>query len=119
VAAYRLPKVTDDEKAARSGRIQEALRAATDTPLEVMRAAHAALEQGVVVAEFGNRNASSDAQVGAELLAAGLRGARLNVEINLGSVKDEGYAASVRREIEELTAAAEREAGAMRAHLAP
>jgi formiminotetrahydrofolate cyclodeaminase len=118
VAAYRLPKTTDEEKSARSGRIQEALRAATDTPLDVMRAAHAALEQGVVVAEFGNRNASSDVQVGVELLAAGLRGARLNVEINLGSVKDERYAASVRAEIEELTAAADREAAAARAQLA-
>ena len=118
VAAYRLPKTTDEEKSARSRRIQEALRAATDTPLDVMRAAHAALEQGVVVAEFGNRNASSDVQVGVELLAAGLRGARLNVEINLGSVKDERYAASVRAEIEELTAAADREVAAARAQLA-
>ena len=117
VAAYRRPKGTDEEKASRSTSIQEALRAATDTPLDVMRAAHAALEQSVVVAEFGNRNASSDVQVGIELLTAALRGARLNVETNLGSVKDEGYARSVRSEIAELVAAADRESAAARAQL--
>lgn len=117
VGAYRLPKGSDEEKTARSAAIQQALRAATDAPLEVMRAAHAALEQGVVVAEFGNRHASSDVQVGLELLAAALRGAKLNVEINLESVKDERYQASVRAEVEELVAAADRETAAARAQL--
>ena len=51
----------------------------------------------------GNPNASSDVQVGLELLRAGLRGARLNVEINLGSVKDGAYAAEVAREVGRLS----------------
>ena len=118
VAAYRRPKGSDEEKASRSAAIQDALRAATETPLDVMRAAHAALEQAVVVAEFGNRNASSDVQVGVELLGAALRGARLNVEINLGSVKDDAYVESVRTEGGALVAAAERESAAARAQLA-
>ena len=41
--------------------------------------------QGVVVAELGNETPSSDVQVGLELLRAALRGARLNVEVNLGT----------------------------------
>lgn len=118
VGAYRLPKSTDEEKAARSAQIQEAMRAAIEAPLAVMRACHEAAEQAPVIAEFGNRNASSDVLVGVELLLGGLRGARLNVEINLGSIKDAEYAQAVRNEIEQLTAAAERESASARRHFA-
>ena len=102
MTAFRRPKNTDDEKAARSAAIQEAMRGATATPLEVMRACAAAAEQGVVVARMGNPSASSDAAVGFELVGAGLRGAKLNVEINLGSIKDPEYVKRVQAEIEEL-----------------
>ena len=105
VAAYRLPKATDEEKAARSAAIQRAMKQAIDTPLAVMRACESAARHGEAVARHGNPSASSDVQVGLELLGAGLRGAQLNVEINLGSVKDEPYVAGVRREVESLTAA--------------
>jgi methenyltetrahydrofolate cyclohydrolase len=103
VAAYGRPKGTDEEKAARSAAIQEALRAAIAAPMDVMRACAAAAAQGAAVAALGNASASSDVQVGLELLRAGLRGAKLNVEINLGSVKDAAYAAAVRAEAEELS----------------
>jgi methenyltetrahydrofolate cyclohydrolase len=102
MAVYRRPKGTDDEKAARSAAIQQAMRAATAAPLDVMRACAAAAEQGVVVATMGNPSASSDAAAGFELLGAGLRGARLNIEINLGSIKDAEYVRKVQAEIEEL-----------------
>jgi formiminotetrahydrofolate cyclodeaminase len=118
VSAYRLPKSSDAEKAARSSQIQEALRAATQAPLEVMRTCSAALEQAPVVARFGNRNASSDVQVALELLAAGLRGARLNVDINLGSVKDQDYVGGVRSETERLAMECDREVAGARATLA-
>lgn len=107
IAAYRLPKATDDEQAIRSGRIQEALRAAIEAPLDIMRACRSGIEQAAIVARLANRNASSDVQVGLELLAAGLRGARLNVQINLGSVKDQDYAARVKSETERLLAEAD------------
>ena len=104
VGAFRLPKGTDEEKAARAAAIQLAMQAATDAPLEVMRACGDAIEQAAVVAAFGNRNASSDVQVGLELLGAGLRGAKLNVEINLGSVKDAEFVARARADAERLDA---------------
>lgn len=103
VNAYRLPKGTDDEKAARAGRIQEALEAAIAAPLHVMRACSAGIALGPVLQAYGNPNASSDAQVGVELLRAGLRGARLNVEINLGSVKNAAYVAEVTGDIARLS----------------
>ena len=102
MAAYKKPKGTDEEKAARSAAIQAAMREAIAAPLAVMRACASAAEQGVVIAGLGNPSASSDAQVGFELLGAGLRGAKLNVETNLGSVKDADYLAKVRGEVEEF-----------------
>lgn len=119
VAAFRLPKGSDEEKGMRSARIQEAMQAATDTPLEVMRACGDAIEQGAVVAAFGNRNAASDVQVGLELLGAGLRGAKLNVEINLGSLKDASFAARAKEESERLERESADGIAAARARLAP
>jgi len=107
VAAFRSPKSTEGEKAARSLRIQEALRAATEAPLDVMRACAEAIGQATVVAALGNSNASSDVRVGLELLGAGLRGARLNVEVNLASMKDPAFIGEVRTEADRLAAEAE------------
>ena len=102
MAAYKRPKATDEEKAARSAAIQAAMREAIAAPVAVMRACAAAAEQGVVVAALGNPSASSDVRVGFELLGAGLRGARLNVEINLDTVKDADYVGGIRGEVERL-----------------
>lgn len=116
MAAYRRPKGTDEEKTARSAAIQEAMRGATAAPLETMRACAAAAEQGVVVARMGNPSASSDVAVGFELLGAALRGAKLNVEINLGSIKDAEYVRKVQAEAEELQRALAHETAAARRH---
>jgi formiminotetrahydrofolate cyclodeaminase len=104
VDAYRLPKSSEDEKQARSAAIQAALGAAIDTPMDVMRGCVRAVEQSFVIAQLGNRNASSDVLVALELLGAGVRGAKLNVEINLDSAKDHIYAQAVRDESEQLNA---------------
>ena len=98
VGAYRMPKATDQEKAARTAGIQAALQAATDAPLEVMRRCAEALGFADGVGRLGNANASSDVKVAAGLLGAGLAGAHENVEINLGSVKDAAYVQRVRQE---------------------
>jgi len=102
MSAYRLPKGTDQEKAARSARIQAALKSAIDTPLEVMRACAAGISEVPLLLAMGNANAASDVKVGLELLRAGLRGAHHNVAINLESVKDEAYRAAVQSESERL-----------------
>jgi methenyltetrahydrofolate cyclohydrolase len=103
VAAYKLPKATDDEKSARKSAVQRAMRKATDVPLGVMRISAEALRQAEVVARHGHRGAASDVGVAAALLDAGLRGARLNVDVNIGSVGDERYASAVTAEAARLT----------------
>ena len=102
MAAYKKPKTTDEEKAARSAAIQTAMREAIAAPLAVILACAAVAEHGEVIAVLGNPSASSDVKVGFELLGAGLRGAKENVEINLGSVKDAEYVARVRSDVTAL-----------------
>jgi formiminotetrahydrofolate cyclodeaminase len=102
VAAFRLPKTSEDEKAARTARIQDALRSATEAPLEVMRVCLDAIHLAETVAELGNASAASDVEVGLELLGAGLRGAGVNVAINLTSLKDQAYVATIKKETLQL-----------------
>ena len=101
--AYKLAKGTEDEKRIRSARIQVALDAAIEAPLGVMRCCATAIATAAAVAAHGNRNAASDVRVALELLQAALRGALANVEINLGSLKDESRVGAVRVETARLT----------------
>jgi formiminotetrahydrofolate cyclodeaminase len=106
VSAYKMARATDAEKAARKQAIQDGLRAATDVPLSVVRLTAEALDAASEVAAHGHRGASSDVGVAIALLRAGLQGARLNVEINLGSIDDAGYKQSVEDELERTIGAA-------------
>src|SRR5581483_4060643 len=78
--AFRLPKETDEEKAARSEAIQAAYKGAVEPPRAVCEQAYRVLELAAIVAERGNPNAVSDAGVAALLASAALEGAALNVE---------------------------------------
>jgi formiminotetrahydrofolate cyclodeaminase len=99
VAAYRRPKGTDTEKAARASAIQEALRTATIVPLETYRACTDAMEAAATVAERGNPSAVSDVIVGFSALGLGMQGAAANVEINLESVTDAPWIESIDQEL--------------------
>ena len=102
IAAYKRPKATAEEQQIRKDAVQAALRGATDVPLQVVRLSGAALSAAETIADNGPAGAASDVGVAVALLRAGLHGARLNVEINLGSVRDEAYASAIRSEVERL-----------------
>ena len=102
LAAYRLPRESDTQTATRRDAIEGATRAAIDAPLDTMRASQQALRGAVIVALNGSRRATSDVGVAVELLTASLRGARLNVEINLAALNDAPYRARVTEEVEQL-----------------
>lgn len=91
VAAYKRPKASAEEQTVRKEAIQQALRAATDVPLDVMRQSLRALEAAAVVARHGYKSAASDVGVAIAMLRAGATGAHLNVGINLESIGDAGY----------------------------
>jgi glutamate formiminotransferase/formiminotetrahydrofolate cyclodeaminase len=91
MAAYRLPKATDEEKALRQQAVQQALREATEAPLETLKATAEAMAQARTVAAHGNRSAASDVRVAVELLEAAAASAAANVETNLPGLSDEAY----------------------------
>ncbi len=101
MAAYRLPKGTDDEKAARKAAIQAALERATEVPLRTAEGCLAVLEAAVQAAADGNPNALSDALTGGALAWAGLKGALANVRIN---TKEEHPARGRARQLESAAA---------------
>jgi formiminotetrahydrofolate cyclodeaminase len=83
IRARRLPRETDVERQARAVQIAAATREATRAPLQTARIAEQVLALGERLAPIGSRNAISDVGVGALLASAALRGAVLNVQINL------------------------------------
>lgn len=83
VAARRLPRGTDRERELRRVQIDAALREATRAPLTIADRADAVLKLAQRLAPIGSRHAISDAGVAGLLAAAALRGAALNVRINL------------------------------------
>jgi formiminotetrahydrofolate cyclodeaminase len=104
MAAYGLPKDTDQQKALRSETIQQALRAATEAPMHCARAAAAGIRLAMRSANTGNKNVISDAGVAVLSLVASLRGAALNVDINAPAIKDRAYADSVVNELNAILA---------------
>jgi formiminotetrahydrofolate cyclodeaminase len=104
VAAFRKPKTTDDDKAARKAAIQDATRVATEIPLETMKACAALLRLQAIVATHGNSNAASDVHVAGLLARAAMQGARSNVDINLGGISDPKIAASLKAQAEQYEA---------------
>jgi formiminotetrahydrofolate cyclodeaminase len=82
LSAYRLPKGTDGEKAARKAAIDRAMEGATGVPLETARVCLTVLDAAVEAAVHGNPNAQSDARTAGALAMAGLLGAVENVRIN-------------------------------------
>jgi len=106
--AYKLPKTTEAEKAARSQAIQAALQHAAEVPLRVAECCAEVLTLACVVVEKGNPNATSDGGVGALMAHAGLRGAAYNVLINLGGIRDDAFAQERRARVTALAAEAER-----------
>jgi formiminotetrahydrofolate cyclodeaminase len=79
-----------------------------------MRLCQQALRGAVIVASNGSRKTTSDVGVAVELLVAALRGARLNVDINLAGLNDEAYTARIRDEVEELVSDGTEDAEAAR-----
>lgn len=101
-SALKMPKDTLEEKAARRKAMQEAFVRATQVPLQVIHKTVEALKLVPDLIEYGNPNAITDVGVGALLLDAARRGAAMNAEINLGSIKDEEFKEKVRRELQSL-----------------
>jgi formiminotetrahydrofolate cyclodeaminase len=113
ITAFKMPKDTDAEKAARKAAVQAGLIIAADVPLEICKVAVEVCRLSKTAAELGNPQAVTDAGIGAILGEAAVVGAALNVRINLGSIEDCDYTSAAAAHIDEIQA----EAAALRAEV--
>ena len=103
MAAFAMPKSTEEDKRLRSEAIQSATLFAAQVPLETMKTSFKAFEICKAMAETGNPNSVSDAGVGALAARAAVLGAGLNVKINASSLKDKAQAEALVSEADRLT----------------
>ncbi len=92
-AAFKMPKETDEEKAARKQAIADGTLAATEVPFRTMQLGYEGLLLAKTMIGKSNPNAASDLGVAILNLTACIKGAWLNVKINLPGVKEEAKAA--------------------------
>src|SRR5262249_24184101 len=114
IEARRLPKDTDENKAARDAAILAANKGATLVPLDVMKRSLDALELAELMVEKGNPSSLSDAEVAGLMAGAGASGAYYNVLINLQGLEDENFCAQTIREAKDLYEQSRRRAEALR-----
>jgi formiminotetrahydrofolate cyclodeaminase len=103
MAAYGLPKNSEDEKIKRNTAIQEATKAATLVPWKLMQLCEEGMKLTQRVAEKGNVNSISDAGVAALMLHAACAGAELNVKINLKSIAERSFVENVAKELDTVS----------------
>ncbi len=99
MAAFRMKKKTEEQKSTRQLAIEEATKNATQIPFEVVKHCFDVLKLAEVVVSKGNPNSVSDAGVAAEAAFAGLKGARLNVLINLPGIDDEEFCGDLTKKV--------------------
>jgi formiminotetrahydrofolate cyclodeaminase len=102
MAAFKLPKDSAAEQAARAEAVERATHGAAAAPLRVARDAAGVLGLAALAAEKGNLNAISDAGSAAHLALASLRAAAMNVRVNAAAVKDRDAAKAWVAEIDSL-----------------
>lgn len=104
MAAFKLSKDTDEAKKARSAAIQDATKEAALVPFKVGQTANELFALAEAVILRGNPNAVTDGAVAAMNARAAVRGAFLNVKINLGSIKDALFVEDLKKRMAEIEA---------------
>ena len=102
MAAFKLPKGTEQERKNREGAIQEALINATLVPLDVARDAFKIIELAGKAVKQGNKNAVTDSGVAVMMARTAALSALYNVKINLASIKDTNFVEEIREEIKHM-----------------
>ncbi|MBN2260389.1 MAG: cyclodeaminase/cyclohydrolase family protein [Clostridiales bacterium] len=100
--AFKMPKETDEDKLVRTQKIQEGLKIAALSPLNIARKSFEMIDICEVVVKKGNKNAVTDGMVAAMMARTSVLSAILNVRINLSSIKDEGFVEEITEEIDRM-----------------
>jgi formiminotetrahydrofolate cyclodeaminase len=99
MAAFRMPRESEQEKRVRSDAIQAGYKEAVQSPLAIASECLEVLKLAENLIGTFNTNAMSDFGVGALQAYSGLEGAVMNVRINLPSVKDERFVTETHRTV--------------------
>ena len=99
MAAFKLPKSTETEKAGRAQALEEAFKKATSVPLET---AEASAEIAKIISSLRDITiplAAPDLAVALDLAGTARRGAIENVRANLPSIKDQEFVERIRKAV--------------------
>jgi glutamate formiminotransferase/formiminotetrahydrofolate cyclodeaminase len=107
MGAFKLPKGTEEQKAARAAAIHNAMMNAAHVPLHVAQDVVKVMELALKCAKEGNVNAISDSMSGFAMSRAALTAAGYNVKINLNSLEDKAVGEKLLKELKELEVKAE------------
>ncbi len=102
--AFKMPKETDEEKAARTAEVQKGMKYAASVPLETAETAFEIMKLAEAAVVKGNSNAVTDGAIAAMMGRTAVLGAILNVRINLGSIKDEAFVEELAKKCDALEA---------------
>jgi len=102
IAANRMPKKTDEQKEERNAALQNAYKEAAKVPFNTTKYCREILNTMLIVAEKGNVNSITDAGVAALSANAGVKGAAMNVKINLDPIEDKEFNSKMLKETEQL-----------------
>lgn len=102
LAAFKLPKDTPEDARHREEAIQKATRGAAEVPMSVARKAVEIYERLGQLESISSASMLSDLRVARLMAAAGARGALANVAINLDSITDASFVASMRKQSSEI-----------------
>lgn len=103
MAAFRLPKESQEDKIKRNDKIQLGYENALKVPLNLAKKCIELYEYVLVASKYGNKNVISDAGVAAILLQGAVESAILNVKINLSGIRDEDYKENIESECRKIT----------------
>jgi glutamate formiminotransferase/formiminotetrahydrofolate cyclodeaminase len=102
IAAFRLPRATEEQTRERAKAIEQANTEATLVPLSVLEKSVELIELAYQAASHGNKNSVSDAGVAGLVARTSGLGAFYNVRINLPNIKDKTFKVRTLEKAEKL-----------------
>lgn len=104
--AYGMPTETEEQKKLKEETMEKALKQACQVPIKIVRACHEGIKLHAELVDKCSKLAISDVGVGVQCLRAAIISGRLNVVININSIKDEDYVSKVKKEVDNLVSEA-------------
>ena len=102
MAAFELPRETDDQITSRQAAIEEAMKKAAAVPLETLRASEELIRVARDAVRGGNPNAITDAAAAVQLANTTAVVASYNVQINISRINDQDFVAKCEKEVTEI-----------------